>query len=159
MIFRTYDPPDPSALLVRWRSKERRSWERRCGAPWGIRTLDLEIRSLLLYPAELMAREATGQIIAIRPPARIPAAPRTTWRGGEELRPSYPPRPSVPASSGTSIATCSSAFPACGHPGESRGNRTLSACSRRICVTLNASYLHACVIAALASSKGVGNGF
>ncbi len=26
------------------------------GAPWGIRTLDLEIRSLLLYPTELMAR-------------------------------------------------------------------------------------------------------
>ncbi len=26
------------------------------GAPWGIRTHDLEIRSLLLYPTELRAR-------------------------------------------------------------------------------------------------------
>ena len=28
------------------------------GAPWGIRTLDLEIRSLLLYPTELMAHSS-----------------------------------------------------------------------------------------------------
>ena len=35
------------------------------GAPWGIRTLDLEIRSLLLYPAELRAHMSHRRIIIV----------------------------------------------------------------------------------------------
>ena len=39
------------------------SSETDCGAPWGIRTLGLLIRSQTLYPAELRAHEAYQLII------------------------------------------------------------------------------------------------
>ncbi len=39
------------------------------GAPWGIRTSDLQIRSLSLYPAELRARHAAGEMPILTTPS------------------------------------------------------------------------------------------
>ena len=39
------------------------------GAPWGIRTSDLQIRSLSLYPAELRARHAVGERTILTTPS------------------------------------------------------------------------------------------
>ncbi len=41
---------------------ERAKEAKKNGAPWAIRTPDLQIRSLSLYPAELRARHATGEM-------------------------------------------------------------------------------------------------